>query len=656
MSWKPIDFQGIVTLDSTVVDLLEQYLNEKEERLARTIIDVIPPPTEGLPAPVSPSPLGSRLKLDDAIEYFSKRDYFNNQGHHTAVSLTDLNKSVKAINEALWEYVSTIEGCVTELFQQLELISLEQWHLRLSQVVGALKEILMHKMDDAIWAIKRLETLLWRCRYACEDSHNKNLLWIKFSSLWSSLLDNSIISHLEKNQEFLRAQYQKFTKRHRGYLSLLEQVEKSLEKLNHYRVLSSLDNDLRKQFLDLFQLLKLWELNCTSKALPTREFVIALRNVMSVTKATTTFRDYYQALRKSLFEKSHIFKRHADEILVDSPSRNYMQESLSNCQAEVHTLGLTIGHYREFLLRADPDPYVRTRLGFPDRVVGSEPEQTKPLLNLGYDTESLSELYDQLNQALKKSVRLTTSETSQIEVEIQNNLHEMSQPLSTHRRMRASAETILDKLQQLDELGSFDNHIIDEVGQIFAKLLRVDWKYNVLHGIPLFHQLYTIHQGLIPPIEDRQHANRINKFNRLLQQVQDWVKNQKSQAHFHDIELDINDIKGYLQDFLGYVQRIFNEKDMTKEKAKKLEMEISKQLLEYRYLFGNFFYQLRQNEAEGQLIRKQFLFVDQYFESIEHRLHEFKQINWPEPETAEPQREPEPESESGSEQPPSSED
>lgn len=626
MSWKTIDFQGIISLDSPVVDLLGHYLEERENQLARGILEAIPAPAN-TEQPLPPLELTSLLKLDDAIDYFAKRDYLNNHGQHPRIALENWKKSVAEINTILWQYVEILEGSVTELFQQLEQISLEQWHSRLFQAVSSIKEILVHKMEDLIWSIKRLENLLWKSRLACENPKSNSLLFIRLSSIWTSVLDRSLIAHLNKSQEFLRAQYYKFTKRHKGYISLLDEVEKSLEKLAMYRVLSTLDSETRRQFIELYQLLKLWELNCTVKALPSREFVVALRNALSIDKATGLFRDYYNALRKTLFEKSLVFKRHSQELLVESPSRSYMQESLAGSEAEIHSLGATIAHYREFLLRADPDPYVRTRLGFPDRVVGSEPAQTKPLLNLGFDVEALNELYEQLIQALKKGTVLLPEEQGKLDQEIQQHLHEMAQPLATHRRIRSAAESILDRLQKLDELGSFDSNIVEYMGQLFAKLLRVDWKYNVLHGIPLFHQLYAIHQGLIGPIDDRYHMNRLSKFRKLLHQVEDWVKNRKSQAHFHDIELDINDIKGYLQDFLGYVQRMFNEPKLAKSQAEKLEQEVSRELLEYRYLFGNFFYQLRQNETEGLLIRKQFLFVDQYFETVEYKLYEFRQVD-----------------------------
>lgn len=439
---------------------------------------------------------------------------------------------------------------------------------------------------------------------------------------WKPNIDRSLLAHLDKNQEWLRSHFAKFMKRYQAYLTLLEEVDKHVDKLSKYFVLHSLERDTEQKFIELYQLLKLWEINNAAKALPMREINLALQNALSIDKAILLFNDYYKALKANAFATSLNFKGNAFELSADSPSKTHMQEFLANCQMETHTLGASITHYREFLLRSDPNPYVRTRVGFSEGTVDSEPAHTKPLLNLGYDVETLSEIYEKLTQALKKAAQ--KRDRVQIDAEIQRLLREMEQPLATHRMMRTSAEALLEHLQQLDELGSFDYDMIPYVGKILSKLLRADWRYHVLFGIPLFHQLYAIHTGLTKPVEDWQHVNRLKKFQKLLRQIQDWVKSQKTQAHFYDIELDMNDIKGYLQDFFAHVQRLALDSSVKKEAAQAQHDELVQELLEYRYLFGNFFYQLRQNESEGLRIRRQFLFVDQYFESVENKLYEMQ--------------------------------
>ena len=570
------------------------------------------------------------MKLGEAIEIFVKKRHLNSDTTQRLVAVKDWQNAVKQINKALWNYVGIFDGSITELFQQLEQVGLEQWHVRLSHVVGTIKEILLHKMEDLLWSIKRLENQLWKARLACEPSTHLHRLWIKLSRLWTHLIDRKLPSHLKRNQELLNTQYQRFIKRYRSFLQLQDQVDKHLETFTEYHVLSSLDRETQIQFLKLYQLLKLWELNRTAKTLSSQEFLIAIRNSLSVDKAVGLFRDYYHALKAKLFERSHYIKNNAAELAIGSLQLKRVEELIEGYQAETHLLGATIGHYREFLLRADPDPYVRTRLGYSDWIVGPEPIQTKPLLNLGYDVEALSEMFTKLSSSLNKNRSEIQQERERIEQEIHGSLQELGHPLASQRFVRTHVENTLEQLQKLDELGSFDATIIEIVGENLAKLLRTDWKYHVAFGSPLFHQLYSIHQGLTTPIVDRHHQNRLHHFQRYIKQILEWIKAQKTQAHAHDIELDMNDIKGYLQDFLGYIQRNFNEPHMTHEKAMALNREITHELLEYRYLFGNFFYRLRQYEREGQLIRRQFLFVDQYFESIEYKVYELMRQSWPE--------------------------
>lgn len=616
MSWQPIDFQGIVSLDAPIVELLTKYLDRKEEVLAQEILHAIPPTITESQAPRIPFATAPTLiKLSDAIEAFIKKEYRSEFGK-PAVLLDDWKLSVKKINNALWAYVETIEDCVNELFLQLDQIGLEQWHTHLAEVISSIKETVIHRTEELIWGIRRLEKQLWRCRLACETPGSWKNMWIKASHLWKKALDPELITHLTKSQESLQTQYDKFMKRYQGFLQLQEQVQKSLDKLNGYQEFAVMDREFQRQFLKFYQLLKLWDLNQKEKVLPNREFVLALRNTLSADRAQGLLKEYHSALKWSLFDKSLTLKERTEEFYDESGTKTRMQEGLTSCIAESNLLGSTITHYREFILKADPNPYARTRLGFSDWVAGPEPAQTKPLLDLGYETETLAKGFEKLSHTVQEGPSVRKNNLDDLDQKMHHVLHEISQPLATQRKTRHWAEKAVDILEEVNELGSYDMATIDYVGDAFAKLMRADWKYHVLWGFPLFHELYTIHQGLVPPIEDRQHKVRLEKFQRLLFQIQDWVVNKKTQAHFYDIELDINDIKGYLQDFLGYVQRTLNNPELPPEEKASQLSQLKQQLLEYRYLFGNFFYQLHQNESEGYLIRRQFLFVDQYFESV----------------------------------------
>ncbi len=622
IEWKPLDFQSIAALDSPVVELLDAFLESKEAQLVNTLVDAMPhPPNE--PYPQLPPPQTIPFtKLPTAIKSFEKKNCYIDPNLSIKQEHAYFEEGLKTLNKAFWEYAEVLEGCATELFQQLDHTGLEQWHERLSYVLETVADHLLHRMEDLVWSIKRLEHQLWRWRLSFNHSGRGQKKVLQISRLWRNFLDPSLIVYLRKGQEFLRTQVQKFKKRYQSYLHLQGQVEPHLKKIASSQVFVSLDPGVQKNFLKLYRLLKLSELNRAFKELTSKEIAIALRNVLSVDKSLHIFGDYYQGLKKFLLQNSvAIKKKPYDFFQADPFAKNALEHSIVSAQEEVRLLGATSAYYRDFLLKAHPDPYVRTRLGFSEGPVGAEPAQTKPLLNLGYEIESLNEWYDQFLTASRKSPDHRIS-LAQIDPQIQDALHEMGQPLATYRITRAQAEAILGHLKQLDELGSPDESTIPYVGKTLAKMLRADWKYHAVFGIPLFHQIYAIHEGLTRSIEDRTHQNRLIQFSLIIHRLQEASKSHKMFAIEHERELDISDMKGYLQDFLASVQRAVSDQELMPEKRQERYVDLANQLLEYRYLFGNFFYQLRQDESEGSSIRRQFFFVDQYFESVEQKLHE----------------------------------
>ena len=127
------------------------------------------------------------------------------------------------------------------------------------------------------------------------------------------------------------------------------------------------------------------------------------------------------------------------------------------------------------------------------------------------------------------------------------------------------------------------------------------------------------HQGaaFIKPADDRQHLQRYHKFKKVFQQLHQWIETGNLNRHTHDVELDINDTKALLQDFLGQAQHI----EMTRTSLGQVNPEFitatTKQLLEYLYLFGHFFHSLDMTDPDQRQLRRRFLFADQYFDSVE---------------------------------------
>jgi hypothetical protein len=135
-----------------------------------------------------------------------------------------------------------------------------------------------------------------------------------------------------------------------------------------------------------------------------------------------------------------------------------------------------------------------------------------------------------------------------------------------------------------------------------------------LFDLPKFQKIYAIHQGILSVVENPQHLKRKEKFTHCIKKVEEWILNNATPKHAEEIELNIQDIKIYLQEFFAEVQKI-NTSD-SQQHIRSLEH----QLLEYRYLFGSFFHRLHESHPEEKMLRQRFLFVDQYFESIENTL------------------------------------
>ena len=290
MPWKSIDFEGIVSLNKTVIDHLIQYLEDKETQLSAQIVEAIHP----LQSPELPPPLPFAdkmpVKLSEAVESLGKQVRQLNQSHYPIADPTDWKQAVKNVNAGLWSYFETLEECVTELFQQVAQVGIEDWRLEMASAIDGIKEILMHRLDDLQWAIKRLESYLGEYRWLCEKQQHA---WVNLKKMlfWGqSLLDKKMKSNVAQCLQFLNRRYQGFVDSFKGYSAIHAKIEHSMEKFSWYTVLHSLDEDIRTKFKKVYALLKLWEINTKAKTITQGETVHALRSAISPIKRLVYFR------------------------------------------------------------------------------------------------------------------------------------------------------------------------------------------------------------------------------------------------------------------------------------------------------------------------------------------------------------------------------
>jgi hypothetical protein len=627
MSWQPIDFQRIVALDKTLVEQLQKYLQEKESELGNALLCSVPQISSG--SPVIPPTRSLKLKLSDASEGFGKKLRQVHQSSKEALPPDTWKEIAQTVNQAFWEYEEVLEGCVKELFQQLDQLGIEQWNAELSQVLDSIKDTLIHSIEDLVWALKRVESQIGDFRLSQEAKQGKWTFFRKILAFFSPVTDRSLSANLVQTEKYLKIHHRKYAKRLAEYISLDEKVRYIMKKLRGYQVLNTLDENVKDDFKTVYYYVKLWKHNQKNSAIPVQELIRSLSYALTSEQTIDIFQKYLNALKEALLHQSRVLKKKTIRYLKDSSGKKMIKEVMKGYRAEILTLGSTIAKYREFLLRTDPNPYVRSRWGFTEWIVGPEPDQTKRLLNIEYEVENLENLFEKLEVSIDKGPTKGEQKRLRMSHDIQRVLHEMGQPLTSHSMTRTRAEHVLEHLEELDELGSFNPYAIDYAGKLFSKVLRADWKHHVLQEIPLFHELFAIHMGIVGGSSDRNHLNRMNKFKHLILEIESWVKNRDTRRHEHDIELDMNDLKAYLQDFLAQVQRISKDDSLDNENAKKVVGELSHQLLIYRYLFGEFFHYLGRYTPDGKRIRNKLLFVDQYFESVENKLHVLRNMSWP---------------------------
>lgn len=602
MEWHTIDYYGITTLDPRVVDLLNQFLQDRESRLAVNILHILPFPVD----------LPTELKLADAVEGFSKQIHGITKMEKNWIPVKNFDEVVSEMNVLLWEYTEIIEGCAVELFQQVKQVSVYHWDKELLEVVQAVKRNLIHHIDELTWMIRRIDQQLVEYREKIQlPKKRKWSSWIKKPSHHE--LDTELHHHLAQTHQLLQLEFNEFFEQYQRFIELSREVDASMSKYKNFVVLPLLEDIEQSYYYDAVKLLKFWKLDPSTE--DNLGFARTLRNIFSVQFILRTYKNYYDSLKTALFRCSIELKEAglSEERLSESVKET-LKERAERFQEELKEFIINMCEHREFLLKTDPNPYVRSHWGFTEHPVGPEPHKTKEILALIFKAEELNRWYSQFIASIADDK--TEIDLVPLMYDIDKLIHEMSQPLTSQSMMRRSAGRVLNKLSECNELGSSSMGLVLLVDEILNKAMRLDWKYHVLHEMPLFHEVFRIHKGLRKEAEDLNHRARLEKFKKLCHRIQEWLNKGDLMSHAHEMELDMNDIKIYLQEFFANVQRAIKDKPAETEIGEQL-LGLRHQLLDYRYLFGDFFLNLMNKETEGSLLRNQFLFVDQYFESIE---------------------------------------
>lgn len=571
MTYRGNEFFGVVLSEPEAVKKLELFLQQREESLKTALVQF-------------------SLKEEGEAAGLPRREAYR----------------------YLWEHVELLEGCIQELFVQIASVSIDRWDAVLAATVSGFKELLARNLKNSEELLEEIEG----------GKASSLLARLKSWLAWRLPVDKGLRRTLQRTKRLLDKLYGQFAERYAAYEKRSKAVAAQAEKLKEYEVLLSLGGGLTDEFKRLYRLLKLWDNGEKYREDFPKEMLVALKQFPRE-KTMQLFLRYFHALEDALYDKSRALKSAPRQLFSEVQGRAFFLETLKSQRREVHTLGATINKYKELSLRSDPNPYVRSRWGFVETPVGPEPKYATKLADLGYAVEELDLSYVRLIAALERGPNDSDQGLlAEADASIQEYLHTMSQPLIPAHLERYCSDKVLHILERLDELGSYGRAVVDYSRYVLARLLKADWRGYILQEMPLFQQLYILHQNTSEIAGDVNHRRRLEKLDILLKQVRYKMRAEGSVA-MNDIEYDVNDIKGYLQDFLATLQRTSKVENLSAVRARCYIEDASQCLLEYRYLFSAFFSSL-QHEAEGIYLRCQFSFVDHYFDSFEETIQAFR--------------------------------
>lgn len=614
MNWKTFDFNIGTEISRSSLDRLSLYIEKMESSIAheclKSLVPLLHDAGQAPPALLS----AMQLKLLVGVDEFNNKIRQILAAKSKNVEPVRWNQIANALNSILWNFVEFLEGAVEEFICEMERLDIQSWSKELMQIVRETKEVLSYSIHGLEKAYNELNAALAQLRK--ETDHQR---WLIMRMFEGPILDPEILKTLRSCHNILENGFEKYRNIYENLFAIKEELVAAVIKIGTFPVFSTLERGMQQNFLDVYELLRCFEKNRKINLVEEKLLSISLRKLMSKEQAFALFRDYFNALHQELFHQSLEIKHSGLEPITEQ-GRKKTLEYLHDIQEEVRLLSGTIDRYREFLLSTDPNPYVRARLGFSEWVLGPEPHEAKGLYKFGYNLDSLDRLYTTLIDSVTKGPAPEAEFTSQGE-EIEKVLHELGAPFLSERIMERRYEKLISLLESVNELGSFHPQVVPKMGKWIRKALRFDWRYHILHRFPMFHELYAIHMGLVGSESDKLHISRMNKFRRVLTEIREWIVQRETAKHSRDIDLDINDVQGYLQEFFAHVQRSLGSVGEISEKNRdKLVESFSKQLLEYRYLFGYFFHQLNDENAEEYLIHSKCNFVDQYFEAIDKKI------------------------------------
>lgn len=591
----------LIKLSRAELERFRSFVETKEVKLADDLLlSILPADNVREPQLLRGS---GHMRLSSALRILSKRvTHFSQE----KVEPNDWKSGVIVADSALWEFTEFLEESVKEFIEQAKSLCLTEVTKEAYESIQAYHSFLHHRIEDLMWTFRKLDETFLTYRAICQKNRNWWLLFGKLFSRFSKALDQNILNHLFKAEESLSLFFKQFTLFFNAYHTILDKSKDKDRELKKQIGFQQLTDESQTLLNRLYRMLQVWDYNAKNEVIPQTEISDSIRRIGKPGSFTIAFREYYNRLKIELFELTLAWIKNRD--------RSALKQNLA-LQGELKIFENMVGNYREILLRSDPNPYVRTRFGFTEWIVGPEPRKTKDLQQIIFDIEKLQRWNRHQEDSIKNfPEKVPYLQKLGILKEIDAILHEMGQPLISRSSLQSKAAHLIKEIKRLDELGGSYGDVRDLLNEIFLKAFRFDSKYQVLLDFPELEELYAIHIGCLYPAKDTFHEKRLKTFHQILNHFDHWLKKHETGEHHLEIESQEAALKEELQQYYASLQR-------RQGGAFDTEIDLQK-LLELRYLFSKFFHQLRQFEAEGRTMRKQLLFIDQYLDAIEALLRE----------------------------------
>ena len=630
---RSIDFRGIFSTDKKFLNQLDRYIKGRADQLSNRIVQVFSSSLkDGKILLDNDIRIESVKTLEDAIIEVRKRIEKIRSGEIKPIPSNQLHVISAHLNQICWDYIEILESCVIDFFQEFDHMRIDTVTAETITAVQEIEQMIENKIVESITVIKKLKIELSIC-HSLSVSNVSAFGFIKKWFSWGrSLIDPTLISNLNQTSSFLHTGSKEFKDRYESFQKLNNQISPTFKKFDNYQIFLSFEQKDQEIFLKVYRALKLWSKNLKKNIVREQDLIRIFKSETNVDYALGLFKVYFEKQREALFSFSKELKEDKIEEQEEQEEGDHkgqesrtFKERLQSCICEVYTLGSSVNRCREFLLRTDPNPYVRSRWGFSESIVGPEPTMAKSLHRLSYEIERLNVLFSHLSVATAKQESQDVDFlSSSLKRDIQNILHEIGQPLASRSSMKKYAESLVECLEECNELASKDSNSVDYVGEVLSRALKADWRYHVFHEVPHFHQVFNIHMGIVGTMENKEHSKRIQKFGELFQELQEWIREGGVVAHSQELKDHLSDLRSHLHDFLVLLQGYLKDEPSSKDEWLKFVDKKRSQLLDYRYLFGSLCYHLGQSIQGSSQLRKQYLLMDQQFESIEKTLKDLE--------------------------------